>query len=126
MAADSGFLPRFLICEPPSAIGTRLHRFVTADSGALAAFSDRLRAILETPLPMDAETRELQPRTLALSGAARGLLIQFADAIELAQRKGGNLEHITGTASKAAEQAARIAGVLTLWTDLEAREVQPA
>ena len=25
MAADTGFLPRFLICEPPSTIGTRLH-----------------------------------------------------------------------------------------------------
>ncbi|MCF3594184.1 DUF3987 domain-containing protein [Rhodobacteraceae bacterium LMO-12] len=123
LAADSGFLPRFLICEPPSAIGTRLHRFVTVDNGALAAFSDRLRSILEAQLPMDAETRELQPRILALSGTARALLIQFADAIELAQGKGGTLEHIPGTASKAAEQAARIAGVLTLWRDLHAAEV---
>jgi hypothetical protein len=34
------------------------------------------------------------------------------------------LAHITGTASKAAEQAARIAGVLTLWRDLEAPKVE--
>lgn len=33
------------------------------------------------------------------------------------------MEHITGTASKAAEQAARIAGVLTLWNDLDAAQV---
>src|SRR6056297_781762 len=123
LAADSGFLPRFLICEPPSAIGTRLHSHVKPDNGALAAFSERLRAILETPLPMDHDTRELQPRILALGDDAKALLIQFSDAIEVAQDKGGNLEHITGTASKAAEQAARIAGVLTLWRDLHAVEV---
>ena len=33
------------------------------------------------------------------------------------------MAHITGTASKAAEQAARIAGVLTLWADLDAAEI---
>ena len=36
LAADTGFLPRFLICEPPSAIGTRMQ--------ALAAADDFLRA----------------------------------------------------------------------------------
>lgn len=41
-----------------------------------------------------------------------------------AQAPGGDLGHITGTASKAAEQAARIAGVLTLWADLDAQDVQ--
>lgn len=124
VAADSGFLARFLICEPPSQIGARLHAMSKPDNGALAAFSDRLRAILETPMPMDSDTRELQPRNLALGDDARALLIRFSDAIELAQGKGGNLAHITGPASKAAEQAARIAGVLTLWRDLQAVEVR--
>jgi hypothetical protein len=36
------------------------------------------------------------------------------------------LAHITGTASKAAEQAARSAGVLTRWRDLDAWQVQPS
>lgn len=123
MAADTGFLPRFLICEPPSTIGTRLHALTRQDSGALAAFSGRLRDVLETPLPMDEETRELQPRVLALGRDARALLVAFSDAIETAQGPGGDLSHITGYASKAAEQAARIAGVLTLWRDLHAPEV---
>jgi hypothetical protein len=123
LAADSGFLARFLICEPPSAIGTRLHRHVTPDNGALGGFSNRLREILDTPMPMDADTRELQPRILPLGGAARSLLIEFHDTIETLQAPGGDLAHITGTASKAAEQAARIAGVLTLWQDLHAGEV---
>jgi hypothetical protein len=33
------------------------------------------------------------------------------------------MEHVRAYASKAAEQAARIAGVLTLWADLDAPEV---
>jgi len=123
-AADTGFLPRFLICEPPSAIGTRMQANAKRDEVALASFGARLRDILETPLPMEPETRELEPRTLELAQEARALLVAFSDAIEAAQAAGGNLAHISGTASKAAEQAARIAGVLTLWRDLQAPKVE--
>lgn len=85
MAAETGFLPRFLICEPPSTIGTRRHANARQDGDALEAFERRLRDILETPMPMDDETRELQPRVLPLSPEARELLVQFSDAIEAAQ-----------------------------------------
>ena len=126
MAADTGFLPRFLMCEPPSAIGTRMQANARRDDLALASFAGRLRAILETPMPMDPDTRELQPRILGLAPNARKLLAGFADATEAAQAPGGDLAHITGTASKSSEQAARIAGVLTLWRDLDALQVQPS
>ncbi|MDC0136930.1 YfjI family protein [Sulfitobacter sp.] len=72
---------------------------------------------------MDVETRELQPRVLELAPDARALVAAFADAVEQAQGAGGSLAHITGTASKMAEQACRIAGVLTLWGDLNATKV---
>ncbi|WP_146590128.1 YfjI family protein [Puniceibacterium confluentis] len=124
MAGDTGFLPRFLMCEPPSTIGTRLHSLTRSDDTALHGFGNRLHAILEAPLPMDPDTRELLPRTLALSPGARALLVPFSDAIEAEQASGGDLSHVTGYGSKAAEQAARIAGVLTLWRDLDAPEVQ--
>ena len=91
---------------------------------ALAGFAARLRDILGTPLPMDPETRELQPRTLTLAAGARALPVAFADTVEAQQAPGGDLAHITGTASKAAEQAARIAGALTLWRDLHAPAVE--
>jgi hypothetical protein len=120
LAVDTGFLPRFLMCEPPSAIGTRMHANARGDELALAAFAGRLRDILDTLFAMDPQTRELQPRTLPLAPEARALLVAFSDAIEAAQAPGGDLAHITGTASKAAEQAARLAGVLTLWRDLQA------
>jgi hypothetical protein len=124
MAADTGFLPRFLMCEPPSAIGTRMQANARRDEVALENFAVRLRDILESPLPMEPETRELQPRILSLYPEARALLVAFSDAIEAAQAPGGDLVHITGAASKAAEQAARIAGVLTLWRDLQAPGVE--
>lgn len=125
LAADTGFLPRFLMCEPPSAIGTRMQANSRRDDLALTSFAGRLRDILDTALPMDPDTHELEPRTLYLAPEARALLVAFADTIEAAQSIGGNLAHITGTASKAAEQASRIAGVLTLWRDLNAPEVLP-
>lgn len=124
LAVDTGFLPRFLICEPPSTIGTRMQAYARRDDVALRAFSERLRSILDTSLPMDPDTRELQPRTLPLTAEARKRLGAFADAIEEAQGPDGNLAHITGTASKVAEQAARIAGVLTLWRDLHASQLE--
>jgi hypothetical protein len=124
LAEGTGFLARFLISEPPSTIGTRLHANALRDPLALAGFDARLREILETPLPMDAETRELHPRTLRLSAEARELLVRFADAVEVAQAPGGNLSHVTAAASKSAEQACRIAGVLTLWRDLQAPAVE--
>ena len=123
MAGDTGFLPRFLICEPPSTIGHRPHALTRPDDGRLAGFSARLRAILETPLPMDPETRELRPRLLRLAARAKALLVAFSDAVEAQQAQGGDLSHVTGYASKAAEQACCIAGVLALWRDLNAPEV---
>jgi hypothetical protein len=69
---------------------------------------------------MDPETRELNTRDLPLSLDARDLLINFANATEHKQGHGQPYADITGTASKAAEQAARIAGVLTLFRDLNA------
>lgn len=123
-AADTGFLPRFLICEPPSQIGMRFTLNNRHDPAALAAFAGKMRAILDKPMPMDPATRELLPRTLKLSPDARDLLTAFADVTEAEQAPGRDLSHITGTASKAAEQAARIAGVMTLWEDLLAPQVE--
>ena len=124
LAADTGFLPRFLICEPPSTIGTRMQANAKHDGVALSGFSHRLRSILGNPMPMDPETRELEPRTLQLTAAAHKLLVAFCDNVEQAQVPGGDLAHTTGTASKAAEQAGRIAGVLTLWQDQQSSHVE--
>ncbi len=95
------------------------------DDTALSTFAARLKSILLRTMPTWDDNRTLKPESLTLTPSARTLLIAFADTMEAAQAPRGALSHITGAASKVAEQAARIAGVLTLWTDLEARKVQP-
>ncbi|AGT08121.1 YfjI family protein [Paracoccus aminophilus] len=127
LASGQGFLARFLMTEPPSAIGTRLRRGHDHDSELnLSAFNDRLRELLDRPMPTGDSARELKPVRLPLSSAAKTMLRDFYERVEKAQAPGGGMEHIRAYASKAAEQAARIAGVLTLWTDLDAAEVAPA
>ena len=123
LAADTGFLPRFLMCEPSSTIGTRLYSNSYKNQNPILTFDSRLKAILEAEMPMDEETRELYPKLLTLSEGAQSLIIKFADEIEEEQLEGRSLIELTGTASKTAEQAVRIAGVLTLWNDLDAKEV---
>ena len=124
MTTETGFLPRFLITEPPSTIGTRLHARTRTNPAALGAFSTRLTAILETAMPMDEQTRALSPRVLPLSDQAIAVLVQFSDRVEIAQLNGAKYSGVTGYASKSAEQAARIAAVLTLWADLDAPRVE--
>lgn len=125
LAGGTGFLPRFLIAEPVSTIGTRLSATLRTDPAPLARFAQRLRGVLDREMPMaDPETRELAPRRLPLSAGARSLLTEYSDHVETRQAPGESLAHVTGYASKAAEQAARIAGVLTLWGNLDAPRVE--
>lgn len=120
-AEDTGFLPRFLICEPPSTIGTRMQSLTRHDEkGAIAQFSQTLRTILSVRMPIDPKSRALMPRVLQLEQAARLLLASYSDEVEEEQSSGRAFAHVKGYASKSAEQAARIAGVLALWRDLNA------
>lgn len=72
---------------------------------------------------MNPDTGALETRPLWLSPEAKALLVKFSDAIEAEQGPGRTLRRVTGYASKIAEQAARIAGVLTLWADLHAQRI---
>ena len=125
-ASGQGFLARFLIVEPLSLIGTRLRRgHNPVSDAAVASFSVRLESILEIPMPTSGNPQELSPRRLALSAGAKELLWRFHETVEQAQAAGGPMEQVRAYASKAAEQAARISGVLTLWADLDAPEITP-
>lgn len=128
VASGQGFLARFLIAEPVSAIGTRLGK-TAPDVAEVArvATSTRLNEILEHPKPVDEDNpQELRPRTLYLSGAAKNLLFEYYRATEIAQAAGGDFEQVKSFASKSPEQACRIAAVLTLWQDLSTHEVSAA
>ena len=131
LAIQQGFLPRCLVCQPPSNIGSRwvdidgtAEEMSDADATTFLRYRVRLLDILRAKMPSaDERGQELEPRTLELSPAARRALGEFAVKVEMAQAPGGALAGITGAASKAAEQACRIAGVLTMLANLDAREI---
>lgn len=122
-AKDTGFLARFLICEPPSTIGRRTHSSTLSYPTGITAFEIRLAEILKTPLPVNPDSGDLMPRNLPIAPDALDHLIDFANETERKQAYGQPFAEITGTASKAAEQAARIAGVLALFRDLHTPSV---
>ena len=124
LVLGQGFLARCLICEPQSRIGHRLRRGHDRESEtALGAFAARLRGHLAAPLPTGDDPQALTPRLLKLSAEARGVIRAYGEAVERAQAAGGEMEHVRAFASKSAEQACRIAGVMTLWADRDAAEV---
>ncbi|MBJ7577471.1 DUF3987 domain-containing protein [Devosia sp. MC532] len=124
LAVEQGFLARALICQPTSTIGTRLYRLAGPEShAALGLFNAQLRRTLAQPLPTDGDRQQLEPRTLTLSHRAEVSLRAFHDELEFDQAPGGKFELVRSFASKAPEQAVRIAAVLTLWSDIKAQRV---
>ena len=116
---------------PTSKIGTRTidddaayARDCAKADIALDAFNSKIRQLLKTPQPLSEDNPlELAPRTLALGDQARAKLTDFYNATEVGQLPDGPFAHLQGFASKITEQACRIAGVLTIFEDPDAREV---
>lgn len=113
-ARTTGFLARFLICSPPSTMGTRLYTEPT-NMGQVDAFATRIEYLLDQPLPLSQHSEfELDPPVLVLSPPAKAIWREYHDEVErdIAPQV-GDLESVADFASKSAEQAARIAGVFS-------------
>lgn len=127
LAQGQGLVARCLVAQPATLAGTRL--FCDAPPArqhpAVLVFHEALRRLLARPLPIDpdGDGLALQPRVLDMSAEARALWVAFYDAAEREQAKGGKLAGVMPWASKAAEHAARVAGVLALTADPEARAI---
>jgi hypothetical protein len=122
---DQGLLSRVLIAAPPSMAGTRLYKSQhPKDEATIKAYGARLLSILETDPALEPGKRnELMPMALAMSAGASDLWQTFYDHIESQCGPGNPLASIGDFAAKAAEHAARIAGVVTIIEDLHAREI---
>jgi hypothetical protein len=120
-----GLLSRILVTAPDSAAGTRFSRDEQPETdAAIIRYGANLLDILERPLPVVAGTvNELEPRALPLSKDAQAVWKTFADHIERSIGVGGDLETIKGLANKLPEHAARLAGVLALYENINAPEV---
>lgn len=126
LAQGQGLLARCLIAEPVTLAGTRLFRDVRAADGAeVAAFHARMRILLQRlPGLFDGgDGCELQPVALQMAVPARALWIEYYNEVEREQAAGGELEQARAFGSKAAEHAARIAGVVQVVADPDSQIV---
>ena len=119
LAKGIGFLARFLVNIPESRIGERLYVLAPNDVPALKRFI----SICEGRLAKKADLEE--PKKLHFSKDARSVWIEYYNKTEFGQKPGGSWEEHTAAASKSAEQAARIAGVFTLFEDPDAEYISP-
>ena len=123
-----GLISRVLVASPDSLAGTRFYRAPAPDDdAAIRSYGARILAILETPLPLAAGTRnELEPRVLVMTVEAESLWCAFSDHVEGQCAATEELRPLKDFAAKIAEHAARIAGVLAIVADHRATEVTEA
>lgn len=113
-----GFLPRFLICREPSIIGTRF--LADRDPSAsvdtdpdIAAYNRRIDELARQPLPVS-DSGELEPRLLRIEGEQFSVLCDLHDGIESELAPDGTYHDIRAFASKATENAARLAAIMAV------------
>ena len=127
LARGTGFLARFLVSWPQSTQGMRHFTEAPAHWPALAAFNNRLTAILNRPAPID-EDGGLSPAMLTLAPNAKAAWVSFHDAIESELSTGRELYDVRDVASKTADNAARLAALFHTFSgnigpiDLDAME----
>ncbi|MBN1654345.1 MAG: DUF3987 domain-containing protein, partial [Deltaproteobacteria bacterium] len=118
-----GLHSRCLIAYPQSTIGTRSYKsqdLFTDD--AYKTYKKKIETILRAKLPLkNGALNELEPRILHPNDRARLIWIDFHDDVEAELREGGKFADVRGIAAKAPEHVLRLAGVITLIDDLDAR-----
>ena len=122
---DQGFLARFLIAAPDTLAGERLWKEPAAElEPTLRRYAGHVCGVFEADIQAsNAAGNELSPRILDFSDEARAAWVMFHDKIEREQKSGQRFAKLRDFAGKAAEQAARIAGVLAITANRDATEI---
>lgn len=129
LAQGQGLLARCLIAQPDTLAGTRAYQAIDPNATpATQCFHARIRQLLQRRhvCRREGDGHELEPRELPLDPEAQALWIAFFDQVEAQQASGDTLAQARAFASKAAEHAARIAGVITLIEDADAQDIGAA
>jgi uncharacterized protein DUF3987 len=128
MLRDQGLLSRVLVAKPISIAGTRMFKSSSpGDDLAIKHYGAVLLRLLEKTLPLaEGRRNELSPPVLFFSADAETCWREFYDRTEEQSGAAGKLASIRDFASKAAEHAARISGVLTIVENPDAREISAA
>lgn len=113
LARGNGFAARFLIAAPATTQGTRLFK-PSGNRAALFRFGARLRELLGmATVPSDGERLALP--MLEFSADAFEAWRAFHDDVERELRAGGEMAEVKDVASKAADNAARMAALFHLY-----------
>lgn len=125
LVLDQGLLSRCLISWPEPTAGSR--PYVETDlsqQAAINAYRQRLSRIFDkAPACAENDPQELKPRDIVLTKEAKRLWIDFHDENESDLAAGKAFESIRGFANKAPEHAARLAGVMALFENIESYEI---
>lgn len=123
---DQGLLSRVLVSAPHSLAGSRFYKAADPqDDATIRAYGARLLSILEAAPQMAAGKRnELDPRPLDIEADASALWVQFHNHVERMLGEHEDVRGVQDFAAKAAEHAARIAGVLTIYEDVRATTIK--
>lgn len=114
IARGSGFLARFLIACPESTQGDSPYEEPPSSWPCLGAYNRRINDMLNMPLTFDETGNGLMPTVLELSPDAKQAWINFYNIIENELKQDGELVAVRDVASKTADNASRIAGLLHL------------
>jgi hypothetical protein len=126
MLRDQGILSRLLLASPASLAGDRMWREPPESlDPPMGRYVAAVMAALECRAPAANEAgNELTPRALGLAPEAKAAWVLFHDKIEAEMAPDGAFEQLRDVGSKAAENAVRIAGVLTIIENPEAAIIQ--
>jgi hypothetical protein len=131
-ARGIGFLARFLISAPDTKMGSRFYTDPPDDWAALNQFNAQITRLLQEPLPIDCSREDkgarmmLAPPIMRLDTDSKAMWVEFHDAVEKELCRFGDFAQVRDIASKAAENAVRIAAVFKLFDQGKAGEwVEP-
>jgi putative DNA primase/helicase len=110
LARGSGFLARFLMAWPDSTQGRRKFQDPPKHWPALTRFHRQLANLLDNPVRFD-DFGQMSPVVLDLSPEAKAVWIDFHDSVEVELVPGGDMDEARDVASKAGDNAARIAAL---------------
>ncbi|WP_176761455.1 DUF3987 domain-containing protein [Billgrantia gudaonensis] len=116
LLTGQGFLARFLVMRAPSLVGQRFlmnrdPRHGVEHEAAVGHYWQALTELVNRPLDIEQETGEIRPRMAKIEGASYQAWAAFHDRVERDLGESGRLSLVQGFASKAADNAARIAAI---------------
>tara|TARA_R110002124_G_scaffold195516_3_gene362542 strand:- start:3121 stop:5217 length:2097 start_codon:yes stop_codon:yes gene_type:complete len=112
LARGIGYFARVLFSWPESTQGTRLFTEAPDIWTDLERFNKQISEILNQPAPID-NNGILTPKIMELAPEAKSAWIKAHDDIEIQLHKSGELSDIKDVASKAADNIARLAALIS-------------